>query len=366
MTYLVLAGLLLSWSGLACGQDDVAKAKSSLDGVAAAMKDASAIAFDSEIRIKIETLEVVQKARVLLGRPNLARVELSGAGQDALILLDGSTSWHYIKAKNGFVQSAQLGTRKLEPYGVGPAGTLFFERGVGALLPYLSHATVTSEKLGEDDCLVVAWKVGTEETRVWTCANRLRRCRVTRSIDGNSFEQTISYGAFDLAPTVAPGAFVFVPPTGAHPLSAGDETKLLAIGTDAPDFAASHLDGKPMKLSDFCGKPVLLSFWFYSCATCREELPRLQKLSAEYAVRGLVTLAVNFGDQPETIGAYFEKEKFTFTPAVQNKGEVSSAFGVRAYPSSYLIGPDGKVVWRAVGFDEATLRSALDKLAPGR
>ena len=45
---------------------------------------------------------------------------------------------------------------------------------------------------------------------------------------------------------------------------------------------------------------------------------------------------------------------------------MSTAFGVVAYPTNYLIGPDGKIVFRATGFDETALRAALEKLAPAR
>jgi hypothetical protein len=89
-------------------------------------------------------------------------------------------------------------------------------------------------------------------------------------------------------------------------------------------------------------------------------------LNAEFAKRGLAAVAVNFGDQAETIAAYFAKEKLALTPARQEKGEVSEAFGVRTYPTTYLIGADGKVAWRMVGLDEEALRAALEKVTPAK
>jgi hypothetical protein len=43
------------------------------------------------------------------------------------------------------------------------------------------------------------------------------------------------------------------------------------------------------------------------------------------------------------------------------KYTLGKAYGVQAYPTNYLVGPDGKVLWRGVGFDEGSLRSALEK-----
>jgi peroxiredoxin/outer membrane lipoprotein-sorting protein len=327
------------------------------------MQDAPAIAFESQALTRIDSMDVGKsKAKVVLERPNRARLQLSGLGQDALIVLDGTTSWHYLKARNGFVKAEQLGTMKLEQYGAGPLAILFFEKGTGPLQPYLADANVTDEKLDGEACRVVAWKLGSEETRLWIHGDRLRRFATTRLVDDHRFEQVLDFGVLDLAPNVAEDAFAFVPPDKARQLAAGDETKLLAVGTNAPDFIATTLDGKQLELSDFKGKPVVLSFWFHACANCREELHQLKQLYAEYSERGLVLLAVNFGDQSDVVRAYFEKEKFGFTAALQKKDEVSQAFGLRAYPTNYVVGADGKIAYRATGFDERSLKAAVEKV----
>lgn len=95
-------------------------------------------------------------------------------------------------------------------------------------------------------------------------------------------------------------------------------------------------------------------------------MPHLQRFQQEFAKRGVTMLAVDFGDAPETIAAYFAKESFGFTPARQAKNEVSFALGVRSYPTTYVVGADGKVKWRAVGFDETALRAALEAVAPAK
>src|SRR4030065_1230721 len=48
---------------------------------------------------------------------------------------------------------------------------------------------------------------------------------------------------------------------------------------EAPAFSLKGLDGKPIALSDFRGKPVLLIFWATRCTSCKEELPILEKFS---------------------------------------------------------------------------------------
>lgn len=244
-------------------QENAAKARDLLVDVAAALKDAKAIAFETELRVKVQSMEVVQRAKALLERPNRVRLEISGAGQDALIILDGSNSWHYLKARNRFVKAKQLGTVKVEQYGIGPVGTLFFDQGPGPLIPYLSGASVTKESLGKEECTVIAWKVGAEEARLWIGGNRPRRFSATRSIGEQRFEQIFTFGAIDLHPPVVEDAFTFIAPKDAQPIVAAGEARLLAVGSESPDFTATDLDGREINRLSFKGRPVLLTFWFY-------------------------------------------------------------------------------------------------------
>ena len=244
-------------------QEDAARARKLLDDAAEGMKEAKVIAFDTEVRTKIQSVEVIQRAKALLERPNLVRLEISGAGQDALIVLDGSNLWHHIKAKNRYLKTKQLGTVKVEQYGIGPVGTLFFDKGPGSLLPYLTGASVTEERLGTEECSVIAWKVGAQETRLWLCGRRLRRFSATRSIGEQTLEQVMTFGAIDLHPHRAADAFAFTPPQDAQPIGATGEARLLAAGTETPDFAATDLDGREVNRLSLKGRPVLLTFWFY-------------------------------------------------------------------------------------------------------
>ena len=71
-------------------------------------------------------------------------------------------------------------------------------------------------------------------------------------------------------------------------------------GPKAPDFSLRTLEGKRIKLSDYEGKVVLLSFWATWCAPCKQELPILQRLLDKYENEGLVVLAINI-DDPKTV-----------------------------------------------------------------
>ncbi len=72
---------------------------------------------------------------------------------------------------------------------------------------------------------------------------------------------------------------------------------------------------------------------------------------------------MNNGDGVEAIKKYFEKGKFTFQPLREKGAETSKAYGVQAYPTNYVVGPDGKIAVRTIGFNEEKLKAALEKVA---
>jgi len=259
----------LKWIGIAwlalvsLPQDRPPNAAEVLERVSAFLKDKSVVEFETEMRTRIQSLGLLQKAKVILKRPNLARLEITGAGQDAIIVLDGSHSWHLLKARNRYVRTKQLGTAKIEQYGAGPAGNLFFDGGLEAIKPYLESATVSTDTLDGRECRVVAWSVGAEEVKLWIDGVRLRKFRTTRSLGDQSVEQTITYGEATFPATLESGAFTFTPPAGSEPLAPTGEERLLKPGTRVPEVAGLDLQGKPLKLSDFKGRPLLLAFWFH-------------------------------------------------------------------------------------------------------
>ena len=73
---------------------------------------------------------------------------------------------------------------------------------------------------------------------------------------------------------------------------------------------------------------------------------------------------MNANDTEDVIQKYIQQGGFTFKIVMGGQGDnytVGKAYGVMAYPTNYLVGPDGKVLWRGVGFDEPALRAALEK-----
>jgi outer membrane lipoprotein-sorting protein len=261
---------MMKWIALAVvaalmptAQEGSLKADELLARVAAGLKDKPIVVVETEMHTRIQSLTVSQKAKVMLKRPNLARMEIRGAGQDAVIVLDGSNLWHFLKPRNRYVRSKQLGTSKLEQYGAGLAAPLFFGGGVESIKAYLAGATLGEESLDGRSCRVVTWTVGAQEEKVWIEGDRLRQVRATRSLGGESVEQTIIYGDWTFPATLDESRFTFSPPEGCELLASKSEERLLGPGSPLPEVAALDLQGNPVRLSAYKGRPLLLAFWFH-------------------------------------------------------------------------------------------------------
>lgn len=64
-------------------------------------------------------------------------------------------------------------------------------------------------------------------------------------------------------------------------------------GQPAPDFALKNLAGENLRLSEWRGEVVLLSFWAKWCGRCSDQLQELERLQKQYAGRGVRIVTVN-------------------------------------------------------------------------
>ena len=123
------------------------------------------------------------------------------------------------------------------------------------------------------------------------------------------------------------------------------------IGLKAMDFTQNDVNGKPVKLSDFKGKYVLLDFWASWCTPCRAENPVLVKAYADYKDRNFTILSVSL-DQPGKKQAWVDaikKDGMSWTNVSDLKywrNEVAVMYGINSVPANFLIAPDGKIVAR--------------------
>jgi len=137
----------------------------------------------------------------------------------------------------------------------------------------------------------------------------------------------------------------------------------VALGSYAPDFALSNLQGESVTLSEYRGQTVLLNFWASWCAPCREEIPLLEATYETYGQSGLVVLSVNMGEDERRVGAFVEDLDISFPVFVDEDTVIGAQYRVRGAPTTYFIDGDGIIRQRYVG---ALSAGALVDIMSGR
>jgi peroxiredoxin len=131
------------------------------------------------------------------------------------------------------------------------------------------------------------------------------------------------------------------------PDSSKEKIKLLAVGTTAPDWELSDADGKLQTLTEYRGKVVVLDFWATWCGPCAEVMPQMQKLHEKYKDRGVTVFGVSSWEKSDPAALMKEKH---YTYGLLLKGEdIADRYGVGTLPAVYIIGGDGRVVYRHEG-----------------
>jgi len=143
-------------------------------------------------------------------------------------------------------------------------------------------------------------------------------------------------------------------------------------GSMATEFSGMGIDGKPLKLSDFRGKYVLLDFWASWCVPCRAGNPHLLKLYAKYKLKGFEIIGISDDDgNPDAWKKAVAKDKIgvwkhvlrglkrTSDGGFDRSEDRSEAYGIHSLPTKILIDPNGMIIGRYGGGGESD--EAMDK-----
>lgn len=134
--------------------------------------------------------------------------------------------------------------------------------------------------------------------------------------------------AFTISPAVAAQGFQVIPWSDRKPVSL----------QFAPD-----LNGHVWRLADLRGKAVLINFWASWCEPCRAEMPSLQSLAQFYGPDKLVVLAVNFKESATIVQRYAQRTDLQLPLLLDPDGSQARRWGANVFPSTVLIGADGRV-----------------------
>ena len=140
----------------------------------------------------------------------------------------------------------------------------------------------------------------------------------------------------------------------------------LKVGEAPPNFTLKDLNGKTWTLAELKGKPVVVNFWATWCAPCKFEMPHFEKAYQKYKDQGLVVLAIDIRtDNGEpAVRKYVSDMGLTFPTPMDVTGQTEQDYRVRAYPTTYFIGRDGKLreIKRGAFISPEQLNASVDKI----
>jgi thiol-disulfide isomerase/thioredoxin len=119
----------------------------------------------------------------------------------------------------------------------------------------------------------------------------------------------------------------------------------------APRFVLPGRAAAPVALDSLRAKVVLVDFWASWCVPCRKSFPWMASLHDRYGAKGLSIVAINLDKERPDAESFLAKYPAPFTVAFDPAGKTAEAYGVRGMPTTVLVGPDGTILARHLGFD---------------
>jgi thiol-disulfide isomerase/thioredoxin len=170
-----------------------------------------------------------------------------------------------------------------------------------------------------------------------------------------------------LACLLAAAGCSHAPRTASNTDPAEDQSSLIDPSEDlgpAPAFSAADTNGVPFTSDSTRGKVVVLDFWATWCAPCVMALPNMQKLADRYASSPDVEVVAIQVDEVGDAAAFFRERNLTLR-SIPSARPLAVAFSASGLPMTVVIGKDGRMKLRKIGFfhgDEERLATLVETL----
>ena len=147
---------------------------------------------------------------------------------------------------------------------------------------------------------------------------------------------------------------LLVPPAIAKPYEVGD-TPFDQVGKTA--------DGSPVRISDFKGKVVIISFWAAWCGPCRKELPVLSGIQKRATTDKLQVISINIDDDRRLYKKIAKALAGTEMKLIfDTSHKTGKKYGVEGIPHMLILDADGRVASVYIGYDESELPALVDEI----
>jgi cytochrome c biogenesis protein CcmG, thiol:disulfide interchange protein DsbE len=157
-----------------------------------------------------------------------------------------------------------------------------------------------------------------------------------------------------------PAAVQGVTPVSVSGDAAGDAP---ALGKPAPDFAATTVDGKPIRLSDLRGRPVWLTFGASWCQPCRAENPDIQATWEAVKGKDVAVVQVFMSEDDKAVADYAGRVGLTYEKVADPDTRLASQYRILGIPTHFFIDREGVLRRIKVGsLDQVSMKAALAEI----
>jgi len=165
-------------------------------------------------------------------------------------------------------------------------------------------------------------------------------------IDTKQFAESMKSGKFTILPNIKDGKVVSIK------LKASEQK--VTMGSPAPEFSGTDLNGHTIDLKALKGKTVILNFWFTSCVPCMAEIPELNDLAAKYKNDSSIVFVAITYNSPEQVKAFLKRKDFRFN-ILTDRSDIIERYGIVGYSTSIVIDQSGNVTFLLTTYDGANV-----------
>lgn len=133
----------------------------------------------------------------------------------------------------------------------------------------------------------------------------------------------------------------------------------------AEDFTLPLLDGEgaTVRLADYRGQVVYLTFWASWCLPCRQEMPYLSQLLQRHRDDGFAVLAINVDEEEDLARNFVEAYHVDLPVLLDSNREVAARYRTPGFPTHFLVDRDGNIRFSGIGFDLNDVRAVSQEVA---
>lgn len=118
----------------------------------------------------------------------------------------------------------------------------------------------------------------------------------------------------------------------------------------SPEFELPSLNGGKIKLSDYRGKVVFINFWATWCATCKVEMPSMEKLYQKFRDQGFEMLTVSVDKDISLIQPFMKEYNLTFPVLLDPESQIAKRkYKTTGVPETFIVDRSGIIVHKAIG-----------------